>query len=265
MKPVIALFLVLFSCSCFARQTFTYQFDLNKPITAKLSDKIGYIRVADARVKTDNLGYIREYGAIRTLITDGTFEAAMTAFANKHFIANRGGTDTMLFILRDLSLEQNPINMDVCTIYMQVDIFRGSNDQYKEIYHVDTFCLLTNGNMPRIMFSRFTELLDHCVGRGHNEALYATTSATYSLNDAIHLPEIEKSKFPAYNTRMYKRGIYLTPDEFLTQTPSITNFKVVEYEEFSKTKPGIYRVDSNGKLGERIKNEIYTIYNIQWR
>jgi hypothetical protein len=265
MRCIIPLCLLFVFNSAYAQNTTTHSFSLKKT-PAALNDKISYIKVIDKRHFKDNLGYIYDYSTRKkNLVTDSSLDVALSKFANAHFISNKDGSDTLLFIIHGMYLEHKPINADIGTIYLHADFFRGNNGQYKQLFQIDSFGIISKGNMPRIIMSRLDDLIAYNFIKAHKDSLYISSSATYSETEAINLPDMVRAKLPVYQTRQYKKGIYLNWQEFITQTPSITNFKVVEWEEFSKIKPGIYLTDKNGELGERIKlDSYYALYDSNW-
>lgn len=181
----------------------------------------------------------------------------MEGFFNKHFIsATHSGTDTLLFIIRNLYVEHRPANTDLGTIYVHADYYRGQNDEYHHLYHIDSFYQV-DGRTITGLLSRLNELLCSYTSKALQDALYSSSSATFSNTTAITMVADAQKQHPLYNTQEYKKGVYLTWQEMLMQTPSVTNFKMVYPGALDNAAPGPYYVDENGKRAQRIKEHDY--------
>ncbi|MBS1773268.1 MAG: hypothetical protein JST82_10420 [Bacteroidetes bacterium] len=266
MRILVICLLFCFLSVAHAQETLVHDFVVGHDVIT-LNDKIAYFRVVDKRYNTASFGYITDYSTRKKqLITATSLQEAISKFANVHFINAANGTDTILFIVRNIYVEQQPTNMQVGTIYINADFFRGNNNQYRLLYSVDSFYEVTKGNVAKRLLLRLDELIGNYLLKSEQDSLLLQPVPTHSIDEAINQPDIEKSKLPVYQTQQYKRGVYMNAQEFFMQTPSVTDFKIVDAEEiYTGTKPGIYKVNKNGKLGERIKADAYyALFDGKW-
>lgn len=255
----ITLFSILFSAQA---QTRTLKFDL-KAAPASLNPTIAYIRVIDNRQTQDHFGYIKDLSAReQKLVTDGPLSVAMEDFFNKHFInVTHSSTDTLMFIIRNMYVEHRPANTDLGTIYIHADYYRGQNDVYHHLYHIDSF-YQEDGRTITGLLSRVNELLCSYTSKALQDSLYNTSSATFSKTTAVSMVADAQKQYPLYNTQEYKKGVYLTWQEMLMLTPSITNFKMVYPGALDNAAPGPYYIHENGKRAQRIKeHDYYAVYD----
>lgn len=264
MRPVIALFVVLFSCSGFAQQTSVHYFDI-RDTKVSLNSKIGYIHVIDQRHVTDHIGYLREQGRRKQLlVTDSSLQVSLSNYVNANFAAVQG-SDTLLFIIRSLYVEHEPNNAVTGTVYMQADFFRGSNNSYHLLYHTDSLCMVKPGNTRKGLLARFNELVNNRVTEALQDSLYNTSSTIYTTEGAIAIWDNEKAQYPLYSTKDYIRGVYKNWREMLMQTPSIIDFKMIYDEAYGVKTPWLYTEGQKRKLSDRIvQGTYYAIFDNGW-
>lgn len=258
----IAFIFILFSAQA---QTHTHKFELKKS-TYTPNPSVAYIKIVDNRLHTDNFGYIIDNSTRKqTLVTDGLFEACLEKFINANFLSqSAGGTDTILFILRNLTIEHRPAHTNLGTIYVQADFFRGVNNQFSQIYHADSFYQLEHRTTKGIL-SRLNEIVCTYTSTALQDSLLKYKVGTYSFDECISLPETEKKKYPLYSTSEYRKGVYNNWQDVLMQTPAIKEFTYLEPDEYGNGKRGLYTVDANGKADKKIdKKDYYAVYDGDW-
>lgn len=265
MLKVLITLLILQTSVLSLAQTHTHKFELKKTNHTP-NPKISYIKVIDNRLHTDNFGYIIDNSTRRqTLVTDGLFDACLEKFVNANFLSQSAvGTDTILFVLRNLTIEHRPAHTELGTIYIQADFFRGSANQYRQLYHIDSFYQLEHRNTKGIL-SRMDEIICYNASKAVQDSLSQTKASVHSYDECVLLPEIEKKQYPLYNTSKYKKGIYNNWNDVLMQTPAIKEFTYLEPDEFGNGKSGLFTLDSNGKVGGKVhKKDYYAVYDGSW-
>lgn len=247
-------------------QTHIHKFDVGKTAVTP-NPSVAYIKVVDNRLQKENFGYIIDNSTRRqTLVTDGALEACLDKFVNTHLAAHPAtGNDTLLFILRNLLLEHKPAHTELGTIYIQADYFRGSGNQYKLIYHADSFYQLENRNMKGIL-NRLNEIVCTYTSTALQDSLMKNPKAdVYNIEGCISLPETEKKQYPLYSATKYKKGVYNSWKDVLMQKPAINEFTYLRPDEFGNGKSGLYTLDSNGNVGKKInRKDYYAVYDGDW-
>lgn len=253
---------LLFIPTVLTAQTHTHKFELKTIPPTSLNPSISHIRVIDNRLTQDHFGYIIDNSTRKQkLVTDSSFQNSLESFLNKHFVNTYTNADTLLFIIRNLYLEHKPANTDLGTIYIHADFYRGRNDRYYPLHHIDSFYQL-EGRTSIGLLSKLDELLGAYTIHSLADSLYNTALTALSCQAATTFVTDTKNTYPLYNTATYKRGVYMNWQEMLIQTPSVTDFKMVYYGALDNAAPGPYLFNKKGERGERIKpDRYYAVYD----
>jgi len=263
-KPIIAgLFLFISAPACSQRQL-TYEFDttihFHKPVT------FSHLLVADKRSHKEDIGYALtgRFNRKAALVTSNGFDQALSIFSAGIFTHPANLADTLVLVLHDYRLEDNPNGDKLGTFYFRGRFYLGGNDHYKFRMAVDTLIEIKTGGDVTNAIKECSEQavaawLIH-LGSGPG----STSDQTYSLHQAVHWEELELNKVPIYAARgSFRMGIYYTFEDFLNHTPADTPFlQVDKYVQNKYHKPGFFYKDSHGKKGDRI-DSVFAIYNGQ--
>ncbi|OSZ79570.1 hypothetical protein CAP35_15360 [Chitinophagaceae bacterium IBVUCB1] len=263
-KHLLTLIAFLIPALSNAQNKTIHEFKLrNKSVIT--NDSIGYIRVIDVRIHKADIGYVYDYSTRKCkLVTESSLDTSLALFMNKHFISNANGSDTVLCIVRDLYADQRPTNNDAGTVYINIDFFRGKNNQYKLVFQADSLHILPY-NLPKSLFITINEQISYLSNLALKDSLYSAALKIYSKDDAVSLPSIEKSTLPLYNITNHSKGIYFNYQQMTTLNPSIKDFKPEIWSRFIEKKIDIYQVMPDGELGDLInKDSIYALYDDGW-
>ncbi len=242
-------------------QTHTHKFEL-KTAPAATNAAITHIHVIDNRQTKDHFGYIKDNSTRKLkLVTDSSFQTSLDIFLNRHFVNANSNADTLLFVIRNLYIEHKPANTDLGTIYIHADFYRGRNDKYYPLHHIDSFYQL-EGRTSIGLLSKLDERLCAYTNHALADSIYNTSATPISSQAATSIVADTKSKYPLYTTETYKRGVYMNWQEMLMQTPAVTDFKMVYDDALDNATPGPYLLNKKGERGERIKpNNYYAVYD----
>ncbi len=244
------------SSTLFAQPTRIFQF--SKPDTT-IKTQYSHLRVIDKRTKTDNIGFIKTGPFNRTtdVITDKPVAALLEAYYNQLIPNGATGNNELVLVLYGIKMEDRPINSEMGTFYFDGDFYSYSNGRYTFMGKVDSLFEVSSGfdvTQQVLDAARYvvTDLLIQYATKAADEHAPAMTE-----EEVLQRRIKANLKYPIYSAKQFKKGIYLTEDNFLNNEPLDTPLAVTYLSKGEYARMTFYYLNAKGKKGERIDEDSY--------
>jgi hypothetical protein len=266
MKPVCIIFFLFCEMDVFS-QTGKVPGDLLKnTITLKVNRQLaeGFnfpfssIKVLDCRQDTTKIGFI-EKGVGRTpykkLIVENGFQKSGEIFYNQYYQNCLSGDSNQLLIVakkfwvnrsakRNIQRRNNTNNIDNdFDLYVQFDYFLKRRDEFMPIKRIDTIFSMGR-NYIKAEYESYREndysFYEFVLIKMIEAVDYKFYSDRFQISrnrkklDAVLNFYKTKMEYPILKDSIYKKGIYMSFNEFRNNRPSIENFKVEQNKKAGK-------------------------------
>jgi hypothetical protein len=192
----------------------------------------------------------------------------LQSFVNKQFVSDSNSkADALLWVIQDLSMGKDSTQKEALSfLKLKADIYSGNESNYQLINTFDsTWIVNGDGDFSQLIAAAFIELYKNSVsqakGSGNIRFQQSATKLT-GTRDSI-IAQIKATNTNAIlNTAEYPDGVYLSFNEFKSNSPSVNRF-YADVNPVSKMV-SLYKlaVDSSSELiqnawGLSINNELY--------
>jgi hypothetical protein len=253
--------LLLFAEHCYAQEYIRFTLPKDSVLTGNVCHSL---RVIDMRKHKDSLGGLSIETADMTetkVVPEQPLDMMLTEYFDKISTGKKGANE-LLLVLYDFQLMKRVRNVGLGYFYFSGDFYMGKDGRYIMLDSVDSIYEIGMGKTATdklLIHARHKvfEMLNTYAGRPIN-----TAGATLTETDAKNRRERIKAQYPIY-TSAFKRGIYYTVDQFLTNSPLDTT--IVLEEEFSadrKRQYFFYYLNARGRKDKQIRvDDFFAIYD----
>lgn len=265
MKKYRLLFVLLFMAGAASAKKKAATVD-SFAVSRKIDTAIGFgqVKVVDKRPNPTDTVYdgigLRTGGLnfADVLVTRKPLDAMLTDCAAQIIAPASKGDGELLIVLQDFGLDR--ARDEVMTLRLKADLFLGRNGSYTLLNAREDFFEVrpkTNGvaqltALPGVVLY---EYLYESVVQG--SVASAGAARTYTYDEAVARGGKVKAGFPVYQAESFRRGLYLTTDQFMKHEPSDVQFHAVnEYLGTEKVFRVYYQLE-NGRKGDPISPRDY--------
>lgn len=260
-RPLILLFAVLALVNtCFGQETLYPDslFRTNEPSWYKrivIKDNSTATQSTKAAVKWSAAKTSRNLGSEYSLVGE------LHHLIERQAEDTTGNNPTLLVVVNRFNLDLSPVQ----SFCWDVSFFYGDSNGYKMITRVQQYFEYLFKRKARMhLFEQTTRIIAHTFDSVmHIKNIKFEDTGVYDLGTAINYPDSVLKRFPIYRATTFKKGIYLSCENFLNHIPDDTEFIQVHHIDDNLNRPHFYYKEANGKKGDRIKNffAVYDGYN----
>ena len=194
------------------------------------------IKVIDARPDTSSVGFFRLnfLGSMNKLIFENGLPDEILNFAkSKYRLSSKDSAKDLLIIIKEYRVSRYAKEMDtrgintlnwMRGIIVDAELFMQDKNSYHALYKVDS--IVTDDSiysLNQLIQRSFSILFDKISNKDFSKLHVGKTEFTYD--------DIEKHigsfyNFPILKDSVLKKGVYKNFNEFILNTPSITNYEI---------------------------------------
>ncbi|XZF15870.1 hypothetical protein ACTHGU_07015 [Chitinophagaceae bacterium MMS25-I14] len=266
MQLRITLFslLLLYAFSSSAQHTYTFFMDSTaRNIEHSYCDRL---HVADMRSDQKDLGYLRTgaFNRLTPIETEQSLDKLLSSYFTNNIHPTSADHYELLLVLYDMHMEDRPNGDELGTFYFNGDFFQGNEGRYKMVAHIDSIFEVRSGwDVSKDLINLSRKKTGHFIANA--AAATASGDKTYTLGEAKLKRKTDNEQYPIYNTGgSFKKGIYLTMNDFINNTPLDTPFVSEIYFNSGVKQYAYHYQKPNGHKGSKIHpDELFAIYDGQ--
>ncbi|MBC7555087.1 MAG: hypothetical protein H7257_14055 [Taibaiella sp.] len=266
MRILILLSFIVCAFTCSAQHGYSYFFD--KTPTVSTGDY--KLKVIDMRPYKDDIGYLKT-GAFNRMTAITLADAADKLFG-AHFKKDiKPGIESnkeLLLVLHHLRIEDRPVLGEMGTVHFDGDFYCGEPGKLIFLSRMDSIYEVSAAMDVTQKLLEMSELaINYLVLRAVSLAPDAKSDVYLTEEQAGEKRKADKLRFPIYNTNgIFKKGIYYTVDQFLSNQPVDTPFIESPLSGGTNAHFAFYYPNKKGRMGERIDvSSYFAIYDgKQW-
>ncbi len=220
-----------------------------------------HLRVIDMRTnKTDNGFIITSLLARMTSAPDKPLGEALSGYFDSHVSAPLAHNELVL-LLYHFKVEFIKGSSGYSYIHFDGDFYRREGDNY--VYLGNTNRFIDKSSSERRLLVVAQGILQFTFMEPLNTLSNKTDSTRYSMQGMMDRRNDIKHRYPIYNTKQFKKGIYLTVDQFLNNEPLDTPITPVYFSQDEKVNHfKYYYTEKDGSPGSRIyESDYFAIYD----
>jgi hypothetical protein len=262
MRTITLLIALLFTQCCFAQESISFALPTNLSIGQ--NNACHKLHVIDMRTNKDTIGIVYAKPSNRKetkIISEQPLDDLLSNYFDT-ISASKKGEYELLLVLHDFYIAKKLRTTDIGYFHFRGDFYIGKEGKYCMLDSVDRIYELgrpiKNFTDTLIFYTQNTvfDLLNKYAAMPVNVELLKLTE-----QDARNRQERLKAQYPIY-TGDFKKGIYLTLEQFLSNSPADTAVYVNEVLLEDRTRLYYYHYqNAKGKAGKKIyADEFFAIY-----
>lgn len=276
LKIIVVLFCLVPNLLIGQKAIKEFKLELNDSITL---DKLCNIDIIDLRPDTSNCGVIQT-GALnkkRLVKFLKPLKVQLNEMLDSLAKGTNDLTENFVLILRQFSFaEVTTATSESGSFYFRAGMYKAQSENYLLVNSVDTVISFQKFDVTKTLLSIGNKSIVDFVIESVNKT--PMNNDTYSFKQLQEIEKIEKSKIPLYKNKSLLNGVYLSFDDFKTQTPNYIDFKIKKKKnndiksisvwdsaekEYKKiNKEYIYAFVNNGQMYIATKYGYYPLFKV---
>lgn len=259
----LSFIIFIFFCApsfLFAQKTPQQDFKIILPERKIQNSLYNSIRIIDARPDTTFVGIVQRSFFniwVRLVVKEPIKEQLQLVFQALTDSTTKG--EELVLVMRQLGLVEFTAGLSgqkgYC--YMRANLFAGNNGTYKKLSDFDSVVTVKSSyDVTKDLLKTGSEVITgFLAGSLLNKP---SETENFTLNDIYKIDSFEKRTLAAYNTGVYKDGVYRTFQSFVDQTPDGQITAKVKKNEIWD----IFTLNKKGKKEKVWQKDTYAvIYN----